>query len=286
MKPSRLALLAFISAIAGCAGGAPPAGGDDMNGDPPPKVKRPPQPKDGSTTAPNCEGIAEHGTCQDGVAVFCDVANNELRRKDCKALGKTCLVDATKGAVCEDAPPPGGGGSGATSCETGVTFLGTCTGGKAIWCDPETSQTVTWDCGADSLTCQVDTCTFDGSPVPGAFCCSAGAPPPPTSECPALGFAGECKDGKARWCNGDTLVEKVCGTGESCQTDTCAEGAYCCPDAPPPANECDTIGIRGVCADDTTVRWCSGGTVQQVTCVTGKTCQIDKCGDGAYCCSP
>jgi hypothetical protein len=123
-------------------------------------------------------------------------------------------------------------------------------------------------------------------------CCGSGTPPPPTNECATLGFFGECggADGNtARWCNSTTdttVVEKVCGNGQTCQVDACADGAYCCDAVPPPVNECDEIGTRGVCTADGKVRWCSNGNVQEVTCVTGKTCQIDACGDGAYCCDP
>ena len=58
----------------------------------PPKIKKPARPKSGTSTAPGCDGIPESGRCRDGVAVSCDLANGELRPKDCKALGKSCLV--------------------------------------------------------------------------------------------------------------------------------------------------------------------------------------------------
>jgi hypothetical protein len=279
MTPStlaRIALAALLAVLAfGCAGQLP----DDGDDEPAPKVKQPPAPKDGSGTVAGCDGIPESGVCQDGVAVYCDLENAELRRKDCKALGKSCVVDGQRGAMCETVT---GGGGGNSTCDTGVTFEGTCGGANgqtATWCDPGSNQTIVWNCAADGLSCQIDDCGF------GAFCCGSAPPPPPSNECATLGFYGECSGNTARWCNGNQLVEKVCGNGQTCQLDACADGAYCC-NAPqqPPQDECSQIGIRGVCTADGNPRWCSGGQIQEVTCATGRTCQIDVCGEGAFCC--
>jgi len=290
-----IGIIAILISV-GCAGQAP-VNDDGHNDDPPPKIKQPPSPKDGSSTAPGCDGIPENGQCQDGVAVYCDIpvadGNGELRRKDCKALGKACLMDAARGAVCETVTPNSGGGP--SSCDTGVTFDGSCggTGGNtAIWCDPETSQTITWDCSNEPNrnTCK-DSATGPGC-AQGAFCCPSDAappPPPPSNECPALGFFGECGgagDNTARWCDGDTLVEKPCTGTDTCQIDACADGAYCCAPPAAPVSECDTIGIRGVCTAEGKPRWCSNGTVTEVSCAAGKSCQIDACGNGAFCCDP
>ncbi len=270
----------------GCAGQAPVDMGPGSD-DPPPKVKQPPTPKDGSSTAPGCDGVPEHGKCEDGVAVYCDTAGDgELRRKDCKALGKSCVVDGARGAICDVvvAPPPGSGGG--STCDSGATFEGTCGGeggNTAVWCDPASMQTISWDCGGDGLSCTMNDCGI------GAFCCGAATPPPPSNDCPALGFFGECGgtgDNTARWCNGTTLVEKVCGANETCQIDACADGAYCCAKPAAPVDECAEIGVRGVCTAAGKPRWCSNGTVSEVTCAAGKTCQIDACGNGAFCCAP
>jgi hypothetical protein len=132
------------------------------------------------------------------------------------------------------------------------------------------------------MKCESDTCGF------GAFCCptTPPPPPPPANVCPALGFAGECTDSThAQWCNTDTLVKKTCTGTQTCQVDKCATGAFCCDVTPPPADECTTIGFAGVCTADGP-KWCSNGTVQHVSCVAGKTCAIDKCGAGAFCCDP
>jgi hypothetical protein len=281
----RAIAISFLVVLFGCAGGAPTSSGDD-DGEPPPKIKEPPMPKDGSSTAPGCDGIPESGACKDGVATYCEITdgNGELRRKDCRALGKSCIMDGQRGAMCEvvEGPGPGGGGSGPASCD-GVTAEGSCSGQVATWCDPETASIIRWDCAAETNS----ECTV--IPNLGAYCTDKTPAPPPTStsDCPALGFYGECDgEGKARWCNGDTLVEKVCSGGQTCQLDACADGAFCCTPPTAPPSECDTIGIRGICKDETHPRWCSGGTPQEVTCAAGKTCQIDKCGDGAFCCDP
>jgi hypothetical protein len=268
----------------GCASGV--SGDDGGPDDPPTKVKQPPIPKTGSDTAPNCEGVPESGQCVDGVATFCDVGANALRRKDCKALGKSCIVNSTRGAVCETIAAPAGGG--ATACDTGVTYEGSCGGAggnTAVWCDPASKQTFSWDCDNYGLSCAVNECGT------GAYCCAAGAPPP-TNECATLGFAGTCGgagNNTARWCDSatsTTVNEKACANGQTCQVDACAMGAYCCDAAPAPVSECDTIGMRGVCTAAGAVRWCSNGTVNEVSCGTTTSCQIDQCGDGAYCCAP
>jgi hypothetical protein len=80
------------------------------------------------------------------------------------------------------------------------------------------------------------------------------------NECPALGFVGECDGNTARWCNGDQLIEKACANAQTCQVDACAEGAFCCdPPEDPPQDECDQLGVRGICTVDGNVRWCNGG---------------------------
>jgi hypothetical protein len=54
-------------------------------------------------------------------------------------------------------------------------------------------------------------------------------PPSTSAECDALGFAGACESGHARWCSAGQLFDLDCGAqGQTCQVDTCATGAYCC----------------------------------------------------------
>lgn len=284
----RLFGLLLVTLLIGCAGSVPQVTGDDDDQPPPPMIKQPPTPKDGSQTSAGCDGITEAGTCQDGVAVYCDVEGDELRRKDCRALGKSCVVDAQVGAKCETAGTGGTGGA----CENGLTNEGMCTGQVATWCDEtgEAPQTITWDCAADGLACQTTCTTGSGTAIPGAFCCAAGGTPPPSmNECPALGFEGECNGTtEARWCNGDTLIEQQCTGGKVCTVDP-EIGAYC---ALPPMSECETLGFEGRCVGGKP-RWCSGGEVMEVTCSVGTQCEENgpDCaaggGDaGAYCCSP
>ena len=285
--PRLFGLVIPLLTILGCAGGTPQPIGDDDDQPPPPMVKQPPAPKDGSGTAAGCEGVTESGTCQDGVAVYCDIEGGELRRKDCRALGKSCVVDATTGAKCETVT--GGGGGGACG---GVTNEGSCEAGGATWCDEfgEEPQLIQWTCSDNNLTCRTDCTTSNGTLIPGAFCCGdPSTPPPVANECPALGFEGECNGtGEARWCNGDTLVEQQCTGGKVCQVDPVI-GAYC---GLPPQSECEQLGFEGRCVGGKP-RWCSGGEVMEVTCGVGTQCEENgpDCdaggGDaGAYCCAP
>src|SRR5512138_2996853 len=146
MKPI-VAILSLL--IAACVGSAPPPSGDDGT-DPPPHVKQPPAPREGGETAAGCNGVTEAGKCQDGNAVTCDITAGALRTKDCKALGKSCVMDPSRGAKC-DIVTGGGTGSGSGSgsntpagCGT-VTVAGTCGGPNnqtATWCDVESNSIV------------------------------------------------------------------------------------------------------------------------------------------------
>lgn len=295
MKPSHLAQsatprlfgLLLITILIGCAGGSPQVIGDDDDQPPPPMVKQPPAPKDGGGTAAGCDGVTEAGTCQDGSAVYCDVEAGTLRRKDCAALGKSCVLDPSTGAKCETVAPGGGGGESA--CETGVTNEGSCGGAgnmTATWCDEFSGETIVWDCAGDGLACRTDCTTSGGTPIPGAFCCAApgGAT---QNECPALGLEGECNGTtEARWCYGDQLIEQQCTDGKQCVIDPVI-GAIC---RLPEVSECDQLGFEGQCVGGKP-RWCSGGEIMEVTCSVGTQCQEDGCDgaggvEGAYCCSP
>ncbi len=256
--------------IAGCSLSSPSSA--EERADAAPIRVKTPGGDDKSGTSPSCGGITEHGVCEDGAAVVCDVAAGELRRTDCEALGQRCIVDSAEGATCQDA--------GAASCDSGLDFRGVCEGDVARWCDAEGDKS--WNCAADGLTCATDECEE------GAFCCDAngggGDEAPP--ECEELGFFGECggDEGQtARYCNGGALIELDCGGDPttSCQVDSCADGAYCCPGE----SECADLGLEGACAGDT-LRYCrEGDDYQEVACGDfGMTCGVDACGDGADCC--
>lgn len=305
-----IGLLTIILIAVGCAGSVPPTTSDDDD-EPAPKIKEPPTPKDGSSTAPECNGVTEAGTCKDGIAETCNIdqsGTGELRRKDCRALGKSCVQDQQRGAVCEVVGAPNPNPNDACA---GLTFEGKCESNVATWCSE--NKIHKWDCGMDTaggaLKCEM----LEDF---GAFCVSAGPPPPPpppSSNCPAFGFVGKCTgpdttgDGVGDtviWCSGtDNKTENsvVCGTGNyvgrQCEERPGNSWCYTPPEAP--IDECTAIGFKGVCDEgpdgipgntDDKPRWCSGGQIQTVTCVAGKVCKDEgdpgACGDGAYCCTP
>ncbi|WP_428263381.1 hypothetical protein, partial [Haliangium sp.] len=72
MKGLLIALL-----LAGCSVGAYPLEDSDA-----PPIKLP----TGETSA-GCNGLTEAGTCDAGVAKYCDVANDYITQVDCRALG-------------------------------------------------------------------------------------------------------------------------------------------------------------------------------------------------------
>ena len=124
----------------------------------------------------------------------------------------------------------------APMCPSGVDYRGYCASATgsgapdtAIWCDSSTGQTYVVDCAALGKSCQVDAC------ADGAYCCDApvsvdmATAPSTSAECEALGYAGACEDGHARWCADGQIVDIDCGArGQGCAVDECASGAYCC----------------------------------------------------------
>jgi hypothetical protein len=209
-----------VMMLTGCVGQVGDSGVTNNNKTAPTKIKEP-------KTAEGCGGVTELGKCDGGVAVRCEIAGDTgtLSSMDCQTLGQSCVVEATRGAECRklEPPPPGGGGS---PCESGVSEAGVCGDGYAIWCDAESKETLTQDCGALGMSCEIDSC---GS---GAGCCN-----PQPEECAYLGFFGECggPDGQtARWCIGDDgkqLAQQSCAAqGQICELDP-VQGAQCV-DAP------------------------------------------------------
>ncbi|MGZ3404807.1 MAG: hypothetical protein ACXVAN_00080 [Polyangia bacterium] len=199
-------------------------------------------------------------------------------------------------------PPPRDMATAPPMCASGVDYRGYCasatgTGAPdtAIWCDPTTGQTLVVSCAARGQTCQIDAC------ADGAYCCDSAVsvdmaqPSTTAAECDALGFAGQCQSGHARWCSGGQIIDIDCGTrGQDCAVDSCAQGAYCCdatatsvPDMSPATapSECDRLGLAGECAGQV-ARWCSGGQIIEIDCAgRAQTCEVDTCASGAYCCS-
>ena len=268
VSPRRLVAMTLMLALAvvvtGCTDGSPSSAAGEADAAPI-RVKQPGS-GEKSGTAPACGGVTEHGICEDGSALVCDVTAGELRRTDCEALGQRCVVDSATGATCQDV--------GEGSCDSGLDFAGFCDGEVARWCDDEGEKS--WDCAADGLACATDVCEE------GAFCCGSSEAHP---ECEALGFSGECggEHGQvARYCSGGELIELDCGSDAtySCQFDACADGAYCCPGE----LECPSLGFDGECSGDT-VRYCGeSGAYREVVCTDfGMVCGTD-CAGGADCC--
>ncbi len=250
-----------------------------------------PDPKEGTGTSPGCEGVTARGECQQGSAVYCDLDRGRLRRVDCEALGQSCILDISRGAVCKNLEEQDPAGPGASACsDTGISEQGFCTSaGEAVYCDTSGSAPVTrtWNCTAAGMTCGIDNCAH------GAFCCDAdGSTAGNLCEGTGLDFNGFCDGEVAKWCS-DSVgpQEKDCtATGQKCEFDTCATGAYCCGEVETPGGgttpeeECAAIGFAGVCDDDATLRYCFQDEIQVVTCPSGRTCQVDACINGAGCC--
>jgi hypothetical protein len=296
-----LGLLTLILAAAGCAASDPPAANDADAGDAPPRIKRPPTPKDGAGTAPECDGVTERGSCADGTAVACvlDGDHGELRRKDCRALGKSCIEDSDRGAMCETiAGGPDGAGCG------DVTFEGRCEDSTAIWCSEDTIHR--WSC-AGSVDSEGAPLACEVNAVLGAYCLGAAAAEPdpqPSTHCPAVGFGGICSgDDTTGDGIGDTVIYCL-GDADEIETQvTCNEGghadqgcevragnAWCYTPTIGPLTECDTIGFKGVCEDARTPRWCQNGEIKIDTCEGTEVCRTaddpGACASAATCCEP
>jgi hypothetical protein len=224
-----------------------------------------------------CGGVVnETGYCSDqGAAVWCDVEGNQVVSWSCGQSGLSCAVnDCQSGAYCcEDAPQ-------ANECPA-LGFYGECAGNTARYCNSNDTL-IELDCTAQGKECVLDVC------AEGAYCCSPANPPP--SECDTLGSYGECGGAAGttvRYCLGGTLREYECTTaGESCMLDVCFNGAECCTQAEYDAT-CQSLGTRGICAgsDGNVATFCTGGEIRRNDCTAmDKTCSVDVCGAGAWCC--
>jgi hypothetical protein len=235
--------------------------------------------------------VVERGECDGHVAVYCDLQREEIRRVDCEALGRTCLVDVGRGAICD-------GSTTDTYDEDGR-----CEDEAAVWRD-EDGELQRWTCAEDGLTCQVDACQSGAYCCPGdgaadggndvdpcadvicgedsshlSMCCSDSS-----AECDQLGLAGACtSEGAVRYCQDGEIVEYACSGGKTCEVGTCyGGGAECCDESG--ADECAQLGLYGEC-DGQVARWCNDGEIIELDCPSqGKTCQLDDCVSGAYCC--
>jgi hypothetical protein len=297
MKPAAILLTLPALLFAACVGAAP-NGGDD---DPPPRIKEPPTPKGTGSTAAGCEGVTDLGKCDEGIALTCDLDAGALRQKNCKALGKACVMDPQRGAKCDTVPD----GAGTDGTCGNIDNDGFCSadGATATWCGTD-GQLVVWNCtqqleGMGGLGGAGWGCVDDkAGGYPGAFCYEPeSTPPPPASEqaeCQQIKWAGVCDTANddAVWCSGegDGYVSPTgtvhtgpmkkhkwdCGEGYSCAVDKCGDGAMCCADeAAPPANACtgtNPVGWEGHCLPNGDVEWCSGQTPQIIDCTGAQVC--------------
>jgi hypothetical protein len=169
--------------------------------------------------------------------------------------------DMATGDHTPKTPPVGtGGGPTASGCN-GVTEKGRCEisdkGQVAVVCDVTGNKLQRFDCSAMQKVCVLDS-------TRGATCTTLPPPPPPPRDMATTTPARDMAT---------TPPPRDMATAPA----MCASG----------------VDYRGYCASATgtgapdTAIWCDPSTGQTlvVSCAaTGKTCQIDGCADGAYCC--
>ncbi|HEX9102629.1 MAG TPA: hypothetical protein VF997_10510 [Polyangia bacterium] len=204
---------------------------------------------------------------------------------------------ATTGAVPRDlatgdhvpkTPPAGSGGGATASGCNGVTEKGRCEisdkGQVAVVCDVGAGKLQRFDCSAMQKVCVIDstrgaTCATLPPPVtPGGSDGGVHTPPPPADMAHAL----------------PTDMASTPPTDMAHVTPAADMASTPLPDlATAPAMCASGVDYRGYCASATasgasdTAIWCDTSTGQTlvVSCAAlGKTCQIDACADGAYCC--
>ena len=262
-QPMRSYALLFVL-VAGCSSSV---GGDTARDDASPiSFTEPPEPKGGDETAAACNGVTVSGTCDDGNAVKCDVATNKLNSRDCRAIGRECVLDVTDGAVCKELT--------ANPCTD--PSGSTCSAGVATFCDKTGATDVvrTWECASNDKTCALDECKD------GAYCCGE------TQGCGDIDYEGVCEGNVAKWCSGDELQTWDCDDFDmNCEVDTCAgpgNGALCCDAVD---SECERLGFDGECTGSNTLQYCSDDVVETVTCFEDNICEVNEFGE-ALCVPP
>ena len=199
-------------------------------------------------------------------AVFCDLAAGTLQHLDCTAKHEVCVMDSSRGATCATLPPPATGGS-----DGGVHAPA--------------------DMGRATAPGDMAHATLPPADMARAPMCASG-----------VDYRGYCASATASgapdtaiWCDpttGQTLVVDCAALGQTCQIDSCAEGAYCCDGAaaadmataPSTSAECAALGFSGAC-EDGHARWCADGQIVDIDCgALGESCAVDSCATGAYCC--
>src|SRR2546430_16891527 len=119
MTRARTGLWCALAALVGCAG--PQIDPTNANGGVTETTrdlgvthtpKSPPVGTGGGPTAAGCNGVTEKGRCEltdkGQLAVTCDVSANSVRRFDCTAMQKVCVIDSARGAICVNLPSPVG----------------------------------------------------------------------------------------------------------------------------------------------------------------------------------
>ncbi len=285
-------LIILVSACSTSIGDTPPGAADAR----PIDLRETPDEKEGNGTAPGCDGSTFGGKCVQGSRVYCDLERGVKRVVDCAALGKDCILDIGRGAICKSLEEDTGTGSGAASpCkDTEISETGFCTAsGTAVYCDTSGTEpiTKTWDCSSVNKTCAVGQ---EGCAA-GAFCCGGEDDPvePEPDTCGAVTLKGSCEGDVAVWCGqySGMHMDDCAAENKRCEEDTCANGAYCCgttSEATPEQLQCAEIGFAGECnPDNSVVSWCYNDEIKTKTCSGVQTCQVDAClSSGAWCCDP
>lgn len=185
--------------------------------------------------------------------------------------GSSVPRDMAVGDHGPKAPPDGSGGGATASDCNGVTEKGRCEisdkGQVAVVCDVGANKLVRISCTEMQKVCVVDS-------TRGATC--AALPPPATPP------GGGTPSADMAHAPADMAHAPGADMAHAPASDM-ATAAPMCPSG---------VDYRGYCASATgstpdTAIWCDSSTGQTyvVNCAAlGKTCQVDACADGAYCC--
>src|SRR2546423_3206635 len=289
MTRARTGLWCALAALVGCAGpqidptnanGGVTATTRDLGVTHTPKS--PPVGTGGGPTAAGCNGVTEKGRCEltdkGQLAVTCDVSANSVRRFDCTAMQKVCVIDSARGAICVNLPSPTGDPGSKPQDMAQAPSSTDMARPPRDMAQPPAPRDMATSPARDMAMPPAPMCasgvTYRG------YCASA---------------TGTGAADTAIWCDpstGQTLVVSCAARGQTCAIDGCADGAYCCdgaaaPDmamAPAQSAQCTMLGYAGTCAAQH-ARWCSGGQLFDIDCgARGQACMVDTCAQGAYCC--
>jgi hypothetical protein len=209
-----------------------------------------------------CGQLPAGGACAETAAasmwLSCDTGSGRVIAVNCSELGQSCQQDPTRGATCVEGagpipmpvPTPTPSGGGDAGMQAPPSDLGT-------------------------------------APVKDA---GTGSPPDLASPCGATPVLGACAGNVAKICNpqtGQVSTWDCTASSRECRIGSCANGASCCK-TPTSNAECLRLGPTGECAG-AVARWCAadGESIVTVDCAARmKTCAVNRCTPGAYCCAP